>query len=310
MKLVVIATLLVWADAAPASACEPSPPTHQLDDVLPADGATEVPTNAEVRLEYQGFVIPTTGLQDVVVRPVGGAALVTSVAMLDNAGYSSRHLVVVHLQAPLAPQTQYEVEAEGAVVSTFRTGDGADTMAPTFAGIASITTSVSECLSSSCCGPNRVAYVHMGWGGVSDDFNIRMVRFNVYGIDGALVVPMTSGSASVIGYQLCSGQFSGSGPLGNFEADSGEYHVRAVDLAGNEDTNDVTRDVTDPCAVSQPPDTGSGADGSSSPASGCTTAGGSRSALVVPMLLTLWCLRSTRTRRRAEPSQVVPSSTL
>jgi hypothetical protein len=226
-----------------------TPPT-QLGDVLPADGTTGVPTNAQVRLDYDGF--ETTGLQDVEVRPVGGAALTTTIALLGNAGYPLRHLVVVRLQAPLAPQTQYEVRAGSTVVSTFRTGDGADTMPPTFAGIASVTTSVTDCASSACCGPNRIAYVHMGWGGVSDDFSTATVRYNVYA-GSALVVPMTSGRA--VGYQVCSGELTGAGPSGDFQVGSGGYRVRAVDLAGNEDTNNVTQDVMVSCAPQ--PDGGS-----------------------------------------------------
>ena len=291
MKLVVLvalAALVIWGEASPARACEPSSPA-QLVDVMPANGATGVPTNAQVRLDYAGF--ETAGLQDVEVRLVDGAALATTVVTLGNAGYPLRNLVVARLQAPLAPQTQYEVRAGGAVVSTFRTGDGADTTPPVFAGIANVTTSATDCRDSACCGPNRIAYVHMDWGGVSDDFSIGLVRFNVYGAGGNLVVPMTS--HRVVGYQVCSGQLSGSGPLGEFQGDSGRYRVRAVDLAGNEDTNDVTRDVTFSCALPQP-DAGS-SDGPSSPAGGCgcTTAGGSPSGLVVPMLLMLWGLRSS-----------------
>lgn len=291
VKLVVLVALLVCVEAARVRACSPPPPT-QLSAVLPADGTTGVPTNAQVRLDYYGF--ETTGLQDVEVRPVGGAALATTIALLDNAGYPLRHLVVVRLQAPLAPQTQYEVRAGSTIVSTFRTGDGADTMPPTFAGISSVTTSVSDCADSACCGPNRIAYVHMDWGGASDDFSTATVRYNVYA-GSALVVPMTLGRA--VGYQVCSGELSGAGPLGNFEGGSGRYRVRAVDLAGNEDTNNVTQEVMVSCAPQ--PDGGSG-DGGSSQAGGCacSTAGGSPAGLAVPLLLVLWCLRSTKPRVR------------
>jgi len=291
VKLVVLVALLVCVEAARASACEPPPPT-QLRDVLPADGTTGVPTNAQVRLDYYGF--ETTGLQAVEVRPVGGAALTTTIALLGNAGYPLRQLVVVRLQAPLAPQTQYEVRAGSTVVSTFRTGDGADTMPPTFAGIASVTTSVTDCADSACCGPNRIAYVHMDWGGVSDDFGTATVRYNVYA-GSALVVPMTLDGA--VGYQVCSGELTGTGPSGNFQGGSGGYRVRAVDLAGNEDTNNVTQDVMVSCT---PQSDGGNGDGASSQAGGCacTTAGGSPSVLAVPLLLALWCLRSTKTRVR------------
>lgn len=305
-----LVALLLCVEAAPASACEPPPPTR-LRDALPADGAIGVPINAQVRLDYDG--VETTGLQDVEVRPVGGAALATTIALFGNAGYPLRHLVVVHLQTALAPQTQYEVRAGSTVVSTFRTGDGADTTPPSFAGITSVTTSVTDCASSACCGPNRIAYVHLGWGGVSDDFSVAMVRYNVYGAGGALVAPMTS--AAAVGYQLCSGELTGAGPNGNFQGGSGGYRVRAVDLAGNEDPNDVTQDVMVSCAP-QPdagPDAGNGngnGDSSSSPSGGCacTTAGGSPDALAIPMLLVLWCLISTKTRRRHEPGPI-PSCT-
>jgi len=279
VKLVMLVALLVCVETVPASACEPAPPgPARLRDVLPADGATGVPTNTQVRLDYDGS--ETTGLQDVEVRPVGGAALTTTIALLRNAGYPLRQLVVVHLQAPLAPQTQYEVVA-GNVVSTFRTGDGADTTPPTFAGIASVTTSVTDCSDSSCCGPNRIAYVRMSWDGASDDFSTAMVRYNVYA-GNALVVPMTSVGA--VGFQVCSGQLSGTGPLANFEGGSGKYLVRAVDLAGNEDTNNVTQDVTVSC---------DGAGGCA-----CVTTGGFPAGLAVPLLLVLCGLASTKTRLR------------
>jgi hypothetical protein len=286
-RLVVLVALLVCIEARPASACEPVP--TQLREVLPADGASGVPTNAQVRLDYYGS--ETTGLENVEVRPVGGTALATTIALLGNAGYPLRLLVVVHLQAALAPQTQYEVRSGSTIVSTFRTGDGADTTPPTFAGIASITTSVMDCQSSACCGPNRIAYVNLRWGAASDDFSVGMVRYNVYGIGGALVVPMTS--AQVVGYHVCSGELTGSGPSGTFQAGSGGYRVRAVDLAGNEDTNDVTQDVMVTCAS---PD--GGGDGSSSSAGGCASTTGGSPALAIPLLLALWCLRSTKTRVR------------
>jgi len=297
VKLVVLVALLVCVEAARASACEP-PSTH-LRDAVPADGAIGVPTNAQVRLDYYGS--ETTDLQDVEVRPIGGAALATTIVLLGNAGYPLRHLVVVQLQAPLAPQTQHEVRAGSTVVSTFRTGDGADTTPPGFAGITSVTTSVTDCSDTACCGPNRIAYVHLGWGGVSDDFSVAMVRYNVYA-GGALVVPM---SDAAVGYHLCSGQLTGTGPNGNFQGGSGGYRVRAVDLAGNEDTNDVTQDVMLSCAPPQPEE----GDGSSPAAGGCgcTTAGGSPHAPAIPMLLVLWCLKRRRSllslRRRRHASR-------
>src|SRR6185503_1360937 len=155
----------------------------------------------------------------------------------------------------------------------------------------SITTSVIDCSSSACCGPNRIVYIHLGWGSISDDFNVAMVRYNVYGPGGALVVPMASGSA--VGYQLCSGELTGTGPNGNFQGGSGGYRVHAVDLAGNEDANDVTREVMVSCA---PQTDGVNGDNSSSSAGGCacTSTRGSPQALALPMLLLLVCLRIPR----------------
>ena len=119
------------------------------------------------------------------------------------------------------------------------------------------------------------------WDGASDDFSTATVRYNVYA-DDALVVPMTSQGA--VGFQLCSGQLSGTGPFADFEGGSGKYRVRAVDLAGNEDTNNVTQEVTVSCG------SGSGC--------ACVTAGGSPSELAVPLLLVLCGLASTKPRIR------------
>jgi hypothetical protein len=249
--------LLAAARPTPAGACSPPPP-YSAFGVVPRNGATSVPTNVKVRINH---LLDEPVWREFIIRPVGGEAVAVTRSELANAFHAWRHVTVLTPDAPLAPATTYEIAGKlrpgcvGAgdciaetyqVHATFTTGAGPDTTPPTFAGIRSIVTPEREvCTTSGCCGPYTGLGFDIDWDEATDDTGI--AAYHIY--EGDRRVSVLGGG----GFALCSGHLQGGGPGADFVyAESGRYVVRAVDLAGNEDTNDVGIDLVLDCAAGTP----------------------------------------------------------
>ena len=232
---------------------------------------------------------------------MGGSevALDTRVVAADGLGYGGLFVVARPTEA-LAPHTAYEVldrirvdcvsgieptacmDDEPHIVATFTTGAGRDDESPDFRGLEDVEQTSEWCTTGGgCCVNGDASNLRLVHAEV-DDGPIGSVRYNVY-VDGTLTVAY--GRAGVTGGALCPGT-SGI-PLGSFVMTSGDIAVRAVDLAGNEDANDVFVHVTPRCGSAGPPSepgsppsepepggspSGAGSGGSSESGRGCSVA--------------------------------------
>lgn len=189
--------------------------------------------------------------------------------------WTNRTHVVIKPQAELAPNTTYELfdhhpslpcypdsgaQCEAATVTTFATfttGSLPDTTPPQFDGLESVLPQASHevCENSACCGPYIIHRLFLQWKLGGDDRTGEEVAYNVYR-DGQLFISLLRGP-SLNGVQFCSG----GGPFGPL-LPAGDYTVRAVDWAGNEDGNGRVHTVPSLCSVIASPSDG-GTDASS-----------------------------------------------
>ncbi|HET7504148.1 MAG TPA: Ig-like domain-containing protein [Kofleriaceae bacterium] len=260
-----------------AHACEPS--TGIADrDILPVDGSTNVPINVRLALSYYGYS-GAADLADVQLQPIGGQPVAVT-AQRGITNHPSRSLVFIRPTAALAANTTFQiltriptvpcgsascVSSTYSVATTFTTGSGPDTVAPMYAGLSSVSTSEEICDSSACCGPDRAVHYNFPLGTPTDD--VAYAGVNLYRVGTGLVAELTHLS----GFELCSGQPSGGGPIGDFMAPTGIFYAHAVDLAGNEDSNMQLVAVPVTCAGGRD-GPGSSSPGSSSPGCSCSVA--------------------------------------
>jgi hypothetical protein len=99
------------------------------------------------------------------------------------------------------------------------------------------------CDDGACCGPYDVHYVDLMWSAATDDVAGADVRYNVYRREGGMLTPvaMRVAGTTLAGAAWCSGAW------GSPNLQAGSYVVRAVDYAGNEDTNNKTLQLGNPC---------------------------------------------------------------
>jgi hypothetical protein len=163
---------------------------------------------------------------------------------------------------PLRPDTTYDIVDQrvapcdefqtlcrltpAVAFATFTTGSKVDNTPPVFAGIgAANAEGLDICANDGCCGPHVSRRFSIGWGVAVDDFNGEDVVYTIYGSarDPVWYFPGTS----LMGSVTCQ-----SSPLASFRPPGvllgpGPYHVSAVDWAGNEDRNAVTKGVVADC---------------------------------------------------------------
>lgn len=321
-KVILAVVLAVTAAPRPADACSPIPPIGSRM-VTPAPDVL-APTNTEIRIEYGGEYYGP-GLEEALVRPLGGMPVDATVEVR-HGGW--RQLVVVRPLMALAPATTYEVldkvvfpcswpsepciAPESAVVATFTTAAGTDAVPPTFAGITDVTTEWVSCDQDACCGPYFAFVATLHWEEGEDDWANGSVRYNIYrSSPGGDELVVSRDDARTGGY-FCSGvswaQIPGEFTLADGERD---YWVRAVDLAGNEDSNTVRVPITISCTPppidagpTPPPDAAPPAPDAPAPPldddGGCSCRTAPRPggpAALLPLLL-LSLSRVSRSRRR------------
>ena len=260
ISLAAIAAALLVSAPGPTHACSVRGPGIFGRTVWPAPGANP-PINARFYVSYLlggnsgGSAIPPIG-PDVALLDDDGTPVATSTevvgshviirptaALLPNRPYK----VTDHRLIPCEPtQGECPLTAAPQVIATFTTGAAADTEAPNFTGLTGATfLERTTCDSSACCGPYDLYSVEFSWSSGKDNTAGGDLRYNVYRREGgALVVGLVEGLTAV-GVQTCSGGFPSPGRL---ELPPGTYVVRAVDWAGNEDSNDVAKRIGAACS--------------------------------------------------------------
>jgi hypothetical protein len=243
----VVALLLALAAPRPAGACSPPGPFN-FGGIAPADGATDVPTNTQLRLFF--YVSEMSPAEtEIQLRPEAGDPVAVTVTR-QGSDVGAR-VVVVQPDAPLRPQTGYEVRTrfkanctydcittEYAALAKFTTGSGPLTTPPAFAGVTGATVRTAVCGGDTCCGPYKAVLMSLDWARGSDP---TIAGYHIYR-DGELVSPVGLPGGALD----CTGRYPFDA-FNSFPAVSGRYGVRAVNLAGLEDTNAATVEVTLDC---------------------------------------------------------------
>lgn len=271
VRIVIGLTAVSWlmGVSPSARACSPAQPGIFSRTVWPG-GTQSIPTNSRLVITYgaisNAIPVPTFG-GDVLLLDSAGSAVSITVHVDGNE-------VVVLPDGGLLPNNAYQLAdqrtvpcnattaggcaltAAPAVFASFTTGPGPDSAAPVFAGVSGVNVGLHDtCAGSSCCGPYDLYRVDVTWAAASDDVAGGDVRYNVYRRDGSSLMPVASlaQGTDLSGSRICSGNV-GAG------LEPGDYVVRAVDWAGNEDTNVAARHLGDPCnaggcsvAASPPP---------------------------------------------------------
>lgn len=213
----------------------------QLGSVWPEDGSQDVPANVRFVVTYYGqplFAEDSIAMRALEIRPAGGGAavpvLVTDVAAVAR---PLRFLLSVQPAADLEAGKDYEllgrivknscgggcpIEPTPVPIARFRTAP-ADHEAPTFAGATGLMTGVEWCDSDACCGARDGYVVYF-----TKDAASEPALYAVYAAGSTAMIAL----GEVELFYSCSGNSIHGMPLA-----PGEYVVRAVDRAGNEDTN-------------------------------------------------------------------------
>jgi hypothetical protein len=300
-----------------AKACSPDFFVHR--GVFPPSETAGVPTNTEIRLSYSNG--RTIGDPSVLVRPVGGQPIALQIRAHDQGHYRPVRLIVAKPAEELLPNTTYEVldrvvvgcrpnsgadsgvvclQPDHAVVATFATGATKDATPPSFGGLKAATIGNKiVCENGGCCGPYSAVPVNLSWDPAIDDRSPDLVLYNVYrGDAGTKAVDQPVARywryVGLHGELLCSGSpDQNTGLPGSEIIEPGAYTVRAVDSAGNEDSNTAVVEISPPCGTAEP-------DGETE-ASGCTIsrAGSSRDVSGFALLGGLLLVGSARRPRRS-----------
>jgi len=324
-----VATLLASRPRA-ARACSPPGPLR-LGTIWPPGGATAVPANVRFVVTYQG--LPSNAEQmaavlELSIRPLGGSATVPVLVRSLAGGLRSETRVSVQPMSDLAVGQDFEllgrvgppsssgfstIEPTPVPMLQFRTGL-ADRTAPVFAGASGFSATPDLCDSTACCGP------HNG-------YNITFTTPTL--TEPAILAVYPAGGGEILALDRWWSLFypcSGTGQ--DIELRAGEYVVRAVDEAGNEDSNDRRVRLDLPCpalavdagaagvdaGVAVRHDAGGDAGTAGGDDAGCRVAGGRPGAggrgaglVVLAALAGAWLRRRRRAgeRRRVRTAAVV-----
>ena len=281
-----------------AEACSAPYPGLSGRALYPADETSGVPLNARIVVRYRvgrelGNGFPPLG-PDLALRVANGAAVAVTSELIGTGSYwNTETLVILRPSQPLAAGTSYEVLdrrgkipcdifandcalGDPAVFARFATGSASDSVAPQFAGVNPlIVGAFDRCDSSACCGPYVSRSFGITWTRGQDDVAGQAVRYNLYRVGDAGPVASLIDSDGIGLAVSCMG--TGVYPQ-SLMVRTGTYFVRAVDWAGNEDTNDIQVRVPDDACTGLSTDGGSptDADSVSDASVGTTDAGGAR----------------------------------
>jgi hypothetical protein len=291
----------------PADACS-YPIGYQSRVTVPQDGALYVPTNARIVVTYRTAIDQPAVADHLQLVDAGGAPVPFTVATTVQ---PDGIVEVVTPSQPLAAGAQYKLldrlpsECDlpyqrdclaevASPITTFTTSDGPDTTAPTFAGITDSNDDYHFFDPQDSCGAAAWIRHSLDWGAATDSADgvateTAWIRFNVYDGAGHLLHALAEGPPVEL-KTLCT-DADGNPIAHDADGDGVEDNdtklvVRAVDLAGNEDDNEV---VFEASACNSIPDEEPG---------GCDASGGAAGGALgaMPILIAGIALRGRRRR--------------
>jgi len=260
-RLLLVASLTSLATAAAAvptvaDACS-FPRGVRRVDTLPPDRAADVPLNAGVHVTYQTFGEPWPYEQHLTLRAAGTTAIIPAQLIREPMPWSTS--VTLQPDGLLAPETTYEVldtvpadclqpiaecpAGAPAVIATFTTGTTIDRGAPSTGAVA-LDSAFEDADASGCSwGASRLVH-RIAVAGARDDRPASWLRVRIYDAEGR---PLTGAfsldhlnridnplAAVALGHECTGGP--GGPPSYLIPVANDQVIVRAVDLAGNEDT--------------------------------------------------------------------------
>lgn len=270
------AALVVATRAREARACSPAAPGLTYRVLFPPAGSTAVPLNPRLLVRYG------TGGNFQLVRDAGVSTLMDGLELRHESGtpvpiqkttlVSSAYrlqrdqAVVIQPLQPLQPETVYQVWdrlaqipcgrsdqaacafGEPQLVASFTTGTASDITPPQFAGVTSLEPGVVvDCRDSGCCGPYLLRILSAKWTAADDAVSGGSVLYNLYAEGSSAPLAALIGGTQLSLAYYCS-RALGPGDISSLPIELGRYVVRAVDWAGNEDSNTAVFEVTGSCA--------------------------------------------------------------
>ena len=272
-----------------AEACSWAPDQIESRTLMPHDGATDVPTNARVVVEYKANTNVEPALE---MRAANGDPVAVSVA-------KSRARWITYVLTPeaeLQPNTGYQIwddievgcvfgevdedcRTESRVVGSFTTGDAADLAPPTVEVVTVSSHYDDPGEDTTCDWDGAQAYDVLTVEGIVDDNPVEWVRFYYYEMDGTLIggpFPVAT-----VGRD-CSGAYFAWYDI----ATPDRFLLRAVDLAGNLESpgHEIDGMSCEEGAAGEEDDTD---DGEDSDSGGCRTGRGDGGLLLLLLLAVL-----------------------
>jgi hypothetical protein len=268
-RLLLCALGIVAAIGAAPSVGRPcSPPIgYSACSTLPQDGAVGLPTNARLQVVYDAIVpsleiLPAAHLTletadgnpvevDYLEGPPRARFLLLTLVPTAPLVAGATYRLVDRLPAKCVAWNIPDCLGEPSTIASFTVGDSADVTAPTFAGLAEVSSVFSPALPEATCGPVSDVRHALTWSAATDDGPAAWIHYDVYDGSGTLLGAGMVGEL-VRATQRCTGE-------PEFPVDSWSPHilggprflVRAVDIAGNGETNQVAVDGID-CATFDP----------------------------------------------------------
>lgn len=233
ISLVIVSNL---ASASRAWACSlPIPGLVNQRRILPADGATGVPTNVHMVLTYEST---SSGLNDHPrLQTAGGDEVPVTVSVMSNSGFGPTYSVAYSVvpTAALLPNTTYQLLSDfsqvpcaqngtvaagisstpwcfpvidgglslldggatgSVVISHFTTGSLADQAPPSFPGELTYNAGPRQtCTSGACCGPYDVILITLQWTPATDDGSAPY--YELSNATGIVLTPILLSSATL-----------------------------------------------------------------------------------------------------------------
>jgi MYXO-CTERM domain-containing protein len=251
-------SLAIWTGAPRiGNACSIPGPAMSERLVWPA---TNVATNPGLLITYVGWYDisgPSTLGPDLVLLDAEGKVVPAAIAPV------GRGAVSLHPSSPLRPGATYRLAdgrsvpcngpacsaaVEPAPFASFTTTTR-DDAAPAFAGLTDVRVDdFTE--SNTSCGQFSGHVVRMRWDPAQDDRLGPDVRYNLQRrAPGSSTWQSVKSLSKDLEYQIFINCTNGKGSRAVVDEPLGDYRVRAVDGAGNEDDNEVTLNLADPCPL-------------------------------------------------------------
>ncbi len=250
-----------------AAACSYPRPGIFGRTVYPPSGTNTLPRNTQFVVSYETYHHVILG-GELTLRDASGQPVRSQITKTDT--QTADTLLIRQQTFVLKPETElppgrYDLVdqsvvpcqgagascqlAQAASFASFEITSGSDVTPPSFAGAEALQAVYFDtCDNEACCTPTvaRLYYLRHQPG---LDQVTSPLRSHLYGPNGNLLVPFlattfSDGTATITLSVRCAGRPS----LFGVSTTAGAHFLRAVDWAGNEDDNQVIREIVDPCA--------------------------------------------------------------